>query len=295
MNDEKIAILVDSCVDIPAKLAKHYNIYVIPLKVIYKNKEYSDGVDITAQEVYERLKYEIPTTSLPSGSEINAMFDRIKADGYEKLLVVTLSSGLSGTYNYMKLLASQYEGLDIFILDTKNIALGSGFNAIQAAEYLKAGMDWETLKKTVSENISNSKVFFCVDTLEYLHKGGRIGLVASMLGSALNLRPIISCNEDGIYYTVAKVIGRKRSIKKLIDTAVDFLGDSKKYNIAISHGDAEREANQIKETLMPIIQNCNIYVEGQISPALGVHTGPGTIGIAVQKLNQGVGSSGCPS
>src|SRR5699024_2037896 len=159
MNKEKIAILVDSGADIPKNLLEKYNIYVLPLKVIYKDKEYSDGVDITPQEMYKRLETEIPTTSLPSGGEINAMFDKIKSDGYEKLLVVTISSGLSGTYNYISLLASQYDGLDIFVLDTKNIGIATGFSAIQAAEYIKEGIDWNTLTKTVSANVSKSKIF----------------------------------------------------------------------------------------------------------------------------------------
>lgn len=284
MNDEKIAILVDSCVDVPPKLVEKYNMYVLPLKVIYKDREYSDGVDITAQEVYERLDIEIPTTSLPSGGEINAIFDKIKSDGYEKVLAVHISSGLSGTYNYIRLLGSQYEGLDIFVLDTKNIGIGSGFNAIQAAEYINEGMDWKTLTKTVSENVSKCKIFFYVDTLEYLKKGGRIGLVASVLGTALNLKPIISCNNDGIYYTVAKFLGRKRTLNKMIDLAIEYAKSGNRYNVAIVHGNAEEQANKIKEALMPSLPHCNIFTDGQISPALGVHTGPGTIGIAIQLI-----------
>lgn len=284
MNEKKIAILVDSCVDVPAKLVKKYNMYVIPQKIIYKDREYLDGVDITAEEVYEKLSTEIPTTSLPSGGEINAMFDKIKADGYEKVLAVTLSSGLSGTYNYIKLLASQYDRLDIYVLDTKNIGIGAGFNAIQAAEYIKEGMDWETLKKTVTENIVNIKTVFCVDTLKYLQKGGRIGLVSALVGSSLKIKPVISCNKDGIYYTAAKVIGRRRAINKAMEIIVDFIGNHKKYNIGIVHGDALEEANRIKKELMPKLPYCNIFVEGQISPALGVHTGPGTIGIVAQLI-----------
>lgn len=284
MNKEKIAILVDSCVDVPPKLVEKYNMYVIPLKVIYKDRVYSDGVDITAQEVYERLDIEIPTTSLPSGGEINAMFDRIKADGYEKVLAIHISSGLSGTYNSIRLLASQYEGLEIYVLDTKNIGIGSGFNAIQAAEYINEGMDWDTLIKTVSKNVPKCKVFFYVDTLEYLKKGGRIGLVASVLGTALNLKPIISCNEDGIYYTVAKYLGRKRTLNKMMDLALEYAKSCNKYNLAIVHGNAIEQANKIKEALMPLLPKCNIFTDGQISPALGVHTGSGTLGIAIQHI-----------
>ncbi|WP_232696835.1 DegV family protein [Brevibacillus daliensis] len=284
MNQQKIAILVDSCTDIPLDLVKKYNLYVVPLKINYRDKEYLDGVDITAEEVYNRLPVEIPKTSLPSGSYIVGILDQIKADGYEKVLAVTISSGLSGTHNVINLIGSEYEGLDIFVLDTKNIGMGSGFNAVQAAEYIEEGMDWDTLIQTVSTNISNSKIFFCVSTLEYLQKGGRIGLVSSILGNVLNLKPIISCNEDGVYYTVAKVRGRKQSIKKAMDIAVEFAHKRKKYNVAISHSNAEEEANQIKEILVPLLPNVNIFTIGQISPALGVHAGPGLIGVGIQLL-----------
>ncbi len=284
MNKDKIAILVDSCVDVPADIIKKNNMYLLPLKVIYKDREYDDGIDITAQEVYASLKTEIPTTSLPPGSKILDIFDEIKKDGYEKVLAVSLSSGLSGTYNAIRLLAQDYKDLDIFVLDTKNIAIGSGFHAIQAAEYIKEGMDWDTLTKTLAANIQDSKIFFCVSTLEYLQKGGRIGLVASLLGSTLNFKPIISCNEDGIYYTVAKIIGHKRALRKAMDLAVEFAQGAEKYNVGIVHGAAQEEAERIKELLMPRLPHCHIYVDGQISPALGVHTGPGTIGIAIHRL-----------
>lgn len=284
MNKEKIAILVDSGVDVPAELVKKYNMYVAPLKIIYGNKEYSDGVDISADEVYSRLETKIPSTSLPSGEKIQDLFDEMKAAGYNKVLAVTISSGLSGTYNAIKVIADQEEDLEIFVLDTKNIAIASGFSAIQAAEYIKEGMTFDTLTKTVSANISNSRVFFCVDTLEYLQKGGRIGLVSAILGSTLSLKPIISCNQEGIYYTAAKIIGRKRSLRKALDMAVEFIGDTKKYNIGVVHGHAEKDGQELLESLKSRLPNFSIAAEGQISPALGVHTGPGTIGIVVQKL-----------
>lgn len=284
MNKEKIAILVDSGSDIPKEIIGKYNMYVAPLNIIYKDREYVDGVDIQSEEVYARLRDEIPSTSLPSGSTIQALFDEIKADGYEKVLAVTISSGLSGTYNIIRMLGKEQEDLEVFVLDTKNITIGSGFNAIQAAEYIKAGMDWDTLIRTVSENIVNSKVFFTVSTLEYLQKGGRIGLVASVLGGRLNLKPIISCNEDGIYYTAAKIIGEKRAFNRALNMAIDYIGDTEKYNIGIVHAAAKDQANKIKDELISKLPDYNILVEGKVSGALGVHTGPGAIGIVVQKL-----------
>ncbi len=284
MNKEKIALLVDSGSDIPENLLKKYNIYVAPLKIIYSHGEFSDGVDIDADTVYSSLKKEIPKTSLPTGEEIQKIFDRIKRDGYEKVFVITISSGLSGTFNAIRMVGEQQKDLEVFALDTKNIAIASGFNAIQAAEYINEGMSWDELKKKVSNNIKNSKVFFSVSTLEYLQKGGRIGLVTSILGSTLKLKPIISCNEDGIYYTVAKIVGKKRSFRKALDLAVEFIGDAKDYNLGVVHGAAKDDALALKETLIGRLPKAKIFADGQISPALGVHTGPGTIGIVVQKL-----------
>ena len=104
------------------------------------------------------------------------------------------------------------------------------------------------------------------------------------IGQKINLKPTISCNEDGIYYTVTKNIGRKRSLKKTLELAVDYIGKSTNYNLGVVHGHAEKEAEELKKKLIEKLPNYNIFVDGQISPALGVHTGPGTIGIVVQKF-----------
>ena len=284
MNKEKIAVLVDSGSDVPKELVEKYGIYVAPLKIVYKESEYIDGVEISTAEVLARLEEEIPTTSLPTGQSLEDLFHQIKMDGYDKVLAVTLSSGLSGTYNMIRLVAEQQNDLDIFVLDSKNISIASGFNAIQAAEYIQEGMDWETLKKTVSENINNSKVYFTVSTLKYLEAGGRIGRVASLLGSRLNIRPVISCNKEGIYYSVTKVRGHERSIKKSIDLAVKHIGNSKRYNIGVVHAGVQEDADRIRDYLVEQLPNYQILVEGEISPVLSVHTGPGSIGIVVQTL-----------
>ena len=284
MNREKIALMVDTGINVPTDLAKQYHMYTVSLRVIYSDGEYSDGVDITAEAMYERLKEEIPKTSLPSSEDIIKTFDQIREDGYEKLLIVTLSSGLSGTFNLMRMLASEYEGLEIAIIDTKNIAIAAGFNAIQAARYIEDGMGFERLKKTVEENIFKSKVFFCIDTLEYLQKGGRIGLVASVLGTALHLKPIISCNKEGVYYTVSKIRGKKKALDKLMELALDYAKQGIRYNVAIAYGGAEKEALEVKKKILHQLPGCEVYVEGQISPTLGVHTGPGLVGIAIQIL-----------
>ncbi|WP_277631226.1 DegV family protein [Atopococcus tabaci] len=286
MNKQKIAVLADSGSDVPKEIIEKYNVKVIPLKIIFKEGEYIDKVTITADEVYTKMKNEIPTTSLPGADDIKQLLDEIKAEGYEKVLAVTISSGLSGTYNMVRLVAEDYEGLDIFAVDTKNIGIGSGFTAIEAARLADEDVEWETIKEKLLRMVERSKVFFHVPTLEYLQKGGRIGLVTSVVGSLLNLKPIISCNDEGIYYTVAKVRGTKKSIEKMVQLAQEFAEPSKKYNLALVYGGegVVKEAEKIKQELMSRLANFKEIFFDQVSPALGVHTGPGLIGVGVQLL-----------
>ncbi|MBS0689932.1 DegV family protein [Enterococcus faecalis] len=285
MNKEKIALLVDSGTDVPEALVKQYGMYVLPLQIIYPEKTYTDKVDITPEEVYQRLEKEIPSTSLPDGATIQAIFDKIKEAGYEKVLAVTISSGLSGTYNVVRLLGEQTEGLDVFVLDTKNIGIGAGIQAIRAAELIETGLGWQELQQKLTEEVANAKVFFNVAILEYLQKGGRIGLVTSILGNALKLNPIISCNEEGIYYTVAKSRGRKKSLDKTFELVTNFIGEAPRFRLAVAHGAAEEEAKAMMERLKAAFPQAEEIYFGTISPALVVHTGPGLLGVGIQLLN----------
>lgn len=286
MNKEKIAFLVDSGSDVPEPILKQGNMKVIPLKIIYKDREYTDKVDISAEEVYDNLEKEIPKTSLPDGETIKKMLLEFKAEGYTKVIAVTISSGLSGTNNMVRLMAEEVEGLDVFILDTKNIGIGSGLHAERALSYVESGLDWETIKQKLQNGVDNIKVYFYVDTLEYLQKGGRIGLVSSLVGNLLNLKPVISCNEEGIYYTVAKVRGSKKGIQKTVDIAVEFAQQVKKYDVAVCYAGKETQkmANAISDQLKTALPHIRTFYIDSLSPALGVHTGPGLIGIAVSQL-----------
>lgn len=287
MNKQKIAVLTDSGSDVPEMIKNKYDVKIIPLKIIFEDGEYIDKVNITAEEVYDRMENEIPKTSLPDGEMIKDILDDIKAEGYEKVLVVTISSGLSGTNNMIRIVAEQYEGLDIFVLDTKNIGIGSGFSVVTAALLSDSDKDWEVIKEELKNGVEKAKVFFHVPTLEYLQKGGRIGLVQSVLGSMMNLKPIITCNEDGIYHTVAKVRGKSKSVSKTLQLVEEYAGNSKKYNLAIAYGGktALKESEAIRDEMKEKLHHFEEFFFDQISPALGVHTGPGLIGIGVQILD----------
>ena len=284
MQREKIAILVDSGTDVPAALREKYHMYLAPLRILYRDGEFSDQVDITAEEVFERFSTEIPSTSLPSPAVVTGLFKEIKAAGYEKVLVITISSGLSGTFEMMHGFGPDPEGLEVVYIDTKNIGIGSGFTAIRAGELIEQGLPFDEICRQLRQAALDTRLFFCVSTLEYLIKGGRIGLVAGMLGSLLDLKPVIACNEDGIYYTVAKARGRKKSLALAVQKAAEFAEGAREYAITVVHGAAKEEADAVLAELKRRLPNARYVVEGQITPVLVVHTGPGLIGVGVQRL-----------
>lgn len=284
MNQEKIAVLVDSGTDVPNEITSKTGVYTIPLQIIYKDHVYKDKVDISPEEVYQRLTTEIPSTSLPDGSEILSVLEQIKADGYEKIIAVTISSGLSGTYNVLRLLADE-TSLEMSVLDTKNIGIGAGLQAIHAYELIQRGLPFSEIIQTLKREVPKTTLYFNVATLEYLQKGGRIGLVSSIVGTALRLNPTISCNEEGIYYTVAKTRGRKKSLENLIKLLKKDIGSHTRYRIAVAHGDALEEGEWVRSLVKETFPDATEVLFGTISPALVVHTGPGLVGLGVQILD----------
>lgn len=285
MNKEKIAILVDSGTDVPQEIMTEKGMFMIPFKIIYKNREYTDKVDITVEEISERLTIEIPSTSLPDGTMMMDVFEKIQAAGYQKVLAITISSALSGTNNAIRLISEQFPTLDTYVFDTKNIGIGAGLQAIRAQELLEAGLSWEELIATLEKEVKNNKVFFNVATLEYLQKGGRIGLVTSLLGTAFKLNPIISCNDDGVYYTVAKARGRKKSLDKTFELIKGTIGQHHQIKLAVAHVGALAEANEMKARLQEAFPQATEILFGEISPALVVHTGPGLLGVGVEIID----------
>lgn len=285
MNENKIAIMTDSCSDVPQNLLERFNIYQLSLGINYKDKSYRDRIDITPEEVYKNLDVEIPHTSLPTLGEIHEVIEKIIADGYEQIIVPVISSGLSGTYNAIKTACDQFDSIKTEVIDTKNIALGSGFLSIYAAQLVEKNLSFDEIVKKVEDKVKTSQIYYSLETLKYLIKGGRLGRVEGAFGSLLQIKPIITCDKDGIYYTVAKVRGRKQSINKLIEIMKEGLKDKKNYYLAVCHGYAQDEADKIRKTIQPYVDKATIYMEGQISPALGVHTGPGLVGIGFFDLD----------
>lgn len=277
------AILVDSGCDVPEEYIEKYPIYVIPLRINYKKASYRDRIDICPDEIYKNLNVEIPTTSLPTYDDIQEVFGNIIKDGYNKIIAISISSNLSGTFNLVRLISDEFkkEGIETYQFDTKNIAIASGMYAISAANHLEKGKSYEETIHLLESEYGNSKVFFCLETLEYLRKGGRIGRVAGLLGEALGIKPIITCGEDGTYCIAGKERGSKKCIEKALTLAKEFASMGKNAEIAIMYSGHVIGLEKIKEKLEQLVPNSRVKLRGQISPVLGVHVGPGLVGIAV--------------
>ena len=284
MNQNKIAVLVDSCTDVMTEQIDKLGIYSVPVTIIYSDGEYRDKIDISIEEIYERLPLETPRTSLPSGDIVMDTFDRIKRDGYEKLLIISISSALSGTHNMMRVMAESYEGLDIHVIDTRSISYGAGAQAVLAADLAEQGFTMEEIIDALEISIRDSGIFFCLSTLEYLARGGRIGKVSAVLGSILKIKPVITCNAEGAYAIAAKVRGRANAIAETIQLAVAHAKKHLECSVAVIDGNAKEEAARVMQQLKELIPNCKSFIEGTVGPALGVHTGPGLLGIYVQAL-----------
>ena len=193
-NPEKIALLTDSTADLTPAMREGKPIYVVPLKIRCDDGEFSDGVDIFAQDVYDRLhRGELPRTSLPEGGVLSDTLDQIRADGYEKVIAVMLSGGLSGTCNLVRVQAEQRDDLDIAVFDSRSGSLGIGIIVLQLWEEIQAGTGWDKLiHERVPHLVDNTFPFFSVDTLEYLRRGGRIGRITALAGTMLSIKPIIT-------------------------------------------------------------------------------------------------------
>ena len=278
MNEQKTAILMDSGGDLPLELCEREGIEFLPLHVIYPERDYLDGVDIDPAMIYRRFPGEIPSTSTPSPQEILDKLKGLAEQGYKNVIAVTISSALSSTGNTIAAAARQLRELNVSVFDTKNISFGSGIFALWAARQLKAGVKYEELVNRLRAKRSDSRQFFYMDTLRYLRHGGRIGRVSSLVGEALHIKPIISCDTDGVYYTVAKIRGGRMGKKRLLDEVVAAVG-SRRCWIVIGHGDAPEEAAQMKTLLLEKLPNMEYLFTKQINATLANNTGPGLLGV----------------
>ena len=288
MTPKKIALVTDSCADLSRALIEENDIHVIPLRIRCADGEFSDGVDISAADVYTRLHAgELPKTSLPTGEDVERVLRTLVKEGYDGAIAIMLSSGLSGTYNLMRLCAQDVKDeLDVRVYDSKSASLGQGMTVLRLAEDIRSGMSWEELtERRVPALLGRVYPFFSVDTLEYLKKGGRIGKVTAAAGTLLRIKPILTLASDGQLQSAAKVRGRGQVIDKLVELVKAACGEHKRYNLAVANGGDPEGMALLRERLTAALPDYELVREGEIDATLSVYIGDGVLGAVVQVLD----------
>ena len=280
---EKIAIITDSTCGVPDEYLKKYsNIEVMRLKIIYGKDEFTDGIDITADEVYTRLLAgEVPTTSMPSVQDAVDVMEKLSNEGYTHVIGMFISSGLSGTMNSFRIAANQFEDkLKAFIYDSKMISMAVGLIVMEAARLIEENKSYEEVIKAIPVMKKNMTMYFSVDTLEYLIKGGRVGKVSGAIGQMLNLKPIITMDdEDGKYVTASKVRGSKKALSEMIKLGTEAL-DKGKSKVVVMTGTMKDEAVKLLDVFKEH-KNATLNYLGAFTPVIGVHAGPKIIAFAI--------------
>lgn len=281
---EKIALITDSACDIDGETLRRYDIRVLHFKIIYKEREFTDGIDITPQEVYTNMKTEIPKSSQPSIEDIEKLYKELEEENYTHVISINISSGISGTVNGVEMVSKQFPEIKTFLYDTKSTSVCQGIIVKKCGELIEKGMSFEEITKAIPEMKKKIHMYFVFGTLEYAIKGGRIGRITGTIGDILNIKPIVSFDEEfGQCYTCEKVRGRVKSINRLIELG-ERLTAKNKCDAYVIHGNVEEEALKMLDKLRrnPLIKN--VYLIGQISAIVGVYCGPGTLGVCYSEL-----------
>ena len=276
---KKIALVTDSTSDLTQELQKQWDIFVMPLKVLFGNQTFLDG-ELSSEEFYSRLAgaKELPKTSQPSPEEFSTLYEKV-LEKYDEVISIHISANLSGTLNAANIAMEKFRD-KVHLIDSRSISVGIGQQVIEAAKGIQEGLDVSGILARVHKARENMETIFTLDTLEYLQKGGRIGKVQGIMGSLLNVKPVIRVNDDGIYVPAGKARSRDKSLAMIVENLKQAADGRKVKMLAVAHGAALEAGQQLQGMIETALDTkCSIFT--QVGPVVGVHTGPGTIGTSI--------------
>jgi DegV family protein with EDD domain len=280
MSAQKIVVVTDSTAYIPDEALAGLHIPVIPLWLLWGDERFRDGVDIDPPTFYRRLRTSetFPTTSQPSTGEFIEFFRQAGA-GADALVGIFISSRLSGTIPNAQAAQEQLPELTIRIVDSLSTSMGLGFVVLAAARAAAAGRSLDEVVAAAEDVRDRVHVLFAVDTLEYLHRGGRIGGAKRFLGTALNIKPVLHL-EDGRVEALVQVRTKRKAISRMLEIAEERLGGKRAAEVAVLDIDAPEEGDLLAEEAKERLGVTKVY-RTTVSPVIGTHAGPGTVGIAL--------------
>ncbi|MBN3526084.1 DegV family protein [Paenibacillus apiarius] len=284
-----IRIVTDSTADIPHEVRARYGIDMVPLKVHFGNEMYKDAVTINAEEFYEKLAKakQLPTTSQPSPVEFMDVFKRLNDEQPDtQIISIHLSAALSGTYQSAVLAKNMMEeAADITIVDSKSASYGFGLIVVEAARMAQAGHSKEEILAMIERYQQERKLYFLVDTLEYLQKGGRIGKAAALFGTLLNIKPILSVDSEGEVCALDKVRGHRKALGRVLEfLRRDFAG--KPVHAVIGYTSDKSATDELKEAVRAAfdLRSLDYAIIGSV---IGTHVGTGVGAVFMWPADEG--------
>lgn len=269
-------IITDSTSDLPDDFIRHSHIRIVPLNVHLEEREYKDGIDLRPAELYSRLRSEniFPRTSQPSAGDFLAVLQKLQYG--DECLVLVLSSELSGTYQSALLAQDMLNssGAEIHVIDSRSASIGLGFQVMAAQNSFDQGKDTAEVLTELAQIRRTTRLFFAVDTLEYLARGGRIGQLGKTLGNLLQIKPVLHVN-DGRVDLLEKVRTKPKAVQRILDV---FAAEADRATrVAVLHVDALEEGQDLMAKVKELYRGPVLLV--QPGTVVGSHTGPGTVGL----------------
>lgn len=268
-------VVTDSTADVPAEWVDRYRIEVVPLKVLFGNQTFRDRVDLTDEQFFERLAgaSQLPTTSAPSPGEFAQVYERLSRE-CDGVISIHIGGQLSGTADAARTGAASVEGFPVHVVDSRSVTMSVAFLCQAAAE----SATLEEALARVQERVPKQRIIALLDTLRYLEMGGRIKRAQAMIGSVLDLKPILGVSEGEIR-PLDRVRTRSRAIPRILEL---LRQDYPLERVSVMHAQAPEEAERIRRELAPELPGIEV-VTGQIGCVLGTHTGPRALGFAYLK------------
>ena len=276
----KLAVITDSSAFLQAETLRKEDLFVLDIPVNIDGQEYVEGVNLTAQEFYEKMASasELPKTSQPSIAKLDEILSSLKAKGYTHALGLFLSSGISGFYQNIQYMKDEYEGLTIAFPDTRITSAPLGYMVESVLKWAEQGDGFESILDKVTEQIENTSAFIMVDDLDHLVKGGRLSNGAAILGNLLSIKPILYFNDQGVIEVYEKVRTEKKATKRLVEIVQEATANGN-YQITVIHGNAPQKAADLRQLLVDggVATDVSIATFGSV---IGTHLGEGSIALA---------------
>ncbi|MFS9240963.1 DegV family protein [Streptococcus infantis] len=275
----KLAVITDSSAFLQAEALRKEDLFVLDIPVNIDGQEYVEGVNLTAQEFYEKMASanELPKTSQPSIAKLDEILSSLKAKGYTHALGLFLSSGISGFYQNIQYMKDEYEGLTIAFPDTRITSAPLGYMVESVLKWAEQGDGFESILDKVTEQIENTSAFIMVDDLDHLVKGGRLSNGAAILGNLLSIKPILYFNDQGVIEVYEKVRTEKKATKRLVEIVKEATANGN-YQITVIHGNAPQKAADLRQLLIDggVATDVSIATFGSV---IGTHLGEGSIAL----------------